>query len=142
MLLRAAGTPGIDFATFQDDFDLDQNGGAPRNNFDSVAQEVRKKYPAVSFTNEPFPKGGGEKKLARVEEFLAARRPVIVSLANAPFGGSGWHIMVVVDATATELTLLEYVDQQGIAHTKVISKADFAAIHDNYAGGDEIAYLQ
>ena len=142
ILLRAAGTHGINFATFQDDFDLDQNGGAPRNNFDSVAQEVRKKYPSVNFTNEPFLKGDGNKKLARVEEFLAERRPVIVSLANAPYGGRGWHIMVVVDATATDLILLEYVDQQGTPHTKSISKADFVYIHDNFSGGDEIAYLQ
>lgn len=142
ILLRAANTSGINFATFQDDFDLDQNGGAPRNNFDSVAQEVRKKYPTVTFINEPFPKGDGRKKLARVEEFLAVQKPVIVSLANAPFGGRGWHIMVVVDATDTDLTLLEYVDQTGKAHIKTISKADFAAIHDKYAGGDEIAYLQ
>lgn len=141
-LLRAAGTPGIDFAAFQDDFDLDQNGGAPRNNFDSVAQEVQKKYPAVTFTNEAFPKGAGDKKLARVEEFLTNRRPVIVSLANAPFGGCGWHIMVVVDATTTHLTLLALVDLHGIAYVKTIAKADFVAIHDNYAGGDEIAYLK
>ena len=142
ILLRAAATPGIDFATFQDDFDLDQNDGPARNNFDSVAQEVQKKYPAIAFTNETFSKGDGDKKLARVEEFLAAQRPVIVSLANAPYGGPGWHIMVVVDATATDLILLEYVDQLGNAHTKTVSKADFASIHDNYPGGDEIAYLK
>ena len=142
ILLRAAATPGIDFAKFQDEFDLDHNGVTSRNTFDSVAQEVQKKYPAITFTKESFAKDEGNKKLARVEEFLAARRPVIVSLANAPFGGLGWHIMVVVDATATDLTFLEYVDQQGNPHTKIISKTQFAAIHDNYAGGDEIAYLE
>lgn len=142
ILLRAAGASGVDFAKFQDEFDLDLHGGAPRNNFGSVAEEVQKKYPSVVFTCEAFAKGDGQKKLARVEGFLAARRPVIVSLANAPFGGSGWHIMVVVDTTTTDLTLLEYVDSQGNAHTKSLSKAAFVTIHDNYEGGDDIAYLE
>jgi hypothetical protein len=50
--------------------------------------------------------------------------------------------MVVVDATATDPTLLEYVDRQGNAHTRILSKADFVIIHDNYEGGDDIAYLE
>src|SRR5687768_10867043 len=38
MILRAAGAQGIDFATFQEDFDLDlgwRQGIEPRNNFGS-----------------------------------------------------------------------------------------------------------
>jgi hypothetical protein len=141
ILLRAAHTPGIDFETFQEEFDLDRQGDAPRNNFSSVAEAIQKRYPYVTFNCEGFAKGDGQTKLARVEEFLDAKRPVIVSVANAPFGGTGWHIMVVVDATAENLTLLEYVDPQRRPHTKTISKADFVKIHDDYEGGDDIAYL-
>jgi len=141
ILLRAAGATGIDYASFQDDFDLDQYGGAPRNNFISVAGEVEKKYPFVKFTCDSFAKGDGDKKLARVEGFITDRKPVIVSLANAPFGGRGWHIMVVVDATENDLTLLDHVDQDGAARTRIISKKWFVRIHDAYQGGDEIAYL-
>jgi hypothetical protein len=89
ILLRAAGVTGINYASFQDDFDLDQHGGVPRNHFISVAEEIQKRYPFVEFSCESFAKRDGDKKLARVEHFVTHRRPVIVSLANAPFGGSG-----------------------------------------------------
>lgn len=141
ILLRAAGVTGIDYASFQDNFDLDQYGGAPRNNFISVAEEVQKNYPFVKFTCDSFAKGDGDKKLARVEDLISTRKPVIVSLANAPFGGLGWHIMIVVDATEDDLTLLDYVDGNGRANTRTISKKWFVSIHDHYPGGDEIAYL-
>jgi hypothetical protein len=141
ILLRAAGVTGINYESFQDEFDLDRYGGAPRNHFVSVAKEIQKKYPFVEFMCDSFAKGDGGNKLARVECFIAQRKPVIVSLANAPFGGCGWHIMVVVDATEDTLTLLEYVDQIGTARTITISKKEFVRIHNEYPGGVEIAYL-
>ena len=141
ILLRAAGVTGVDFTSFQDDFDLDKEGGQARNHFYTVAAEIQKKYPFIEFKCETFAKGDGDKKLARVEEFLTRMRPVIVSLANAPYGGVGWHIMVVLDATNHDLVLLEYVDQSGNPKTKTVSKQDFVTIHDKFLGGDEIAYL-
>ena len=39
---------GVDLDSFQDEFDLDEDiaeGVQPRNNFDSVADAVRAKYP-------------------------------------------------------------------------------------------------
>ena len=142
MLLRAAGTSGIDFTTFQDDFDLDQHGGAPCNNFETVAEAIEKKYPQAKFSTESFAKGEGHKKLARGQEYLAAKKPVIVSLSNVPFGGPGWHIMVVVDESPTDLTLLQYVDKHGRLSTLNLPKALFATIHDNFEGGDQIAFLK
>ena len=106
-----------------------------------VAESVREKYPFVAFTCESFAKGDGSKKLERVENFIAQKQPVIVSLANEPFGGTGWHIMVVVDSTANDLLLLESVELNGTKHTKAVSKNQFVRIHDEYQGGDEIAYL-
>jgi hypothetical protein len=141
IILRAAGVIEIAYESFQDDFDLDQHGGAPRNNFESVADEIHRKYPFVEFACDSFAKGDGAEKLARIEYFIGHRRPVIVSLANAPFGGRGWHIMVVVDATKEALTLLEYVDRNGMAMTVTISKEDLVRIHNEYPGGKEIAYL-
>lgn len=141
IILRAARVTGIAYESFQDDFDLDQHRGTPRNNFESVAEAIHRKYPFVEFACESFAKGNGDEKLARIECFLAHRRPVIVSLANAPFGGRGWHIMVVVDATEEALTLLAYVDQNGMARTVTISREDLVRIHNEYPGGDEIAYL-
>lgn len=142
MMVRAAEIKGIDLAGFQDDFDLDKNGGQPKNHFVSVGKAVQAKYPEVEFSCEPFPKGKGKDKVARMEELIRQKKPVLVSLSNEPLGGPGWHIMPVVDETADEFTLLEYVDPNGKAHTKPIKKAEVARIHDNYAGGDEIAYLK
>lgn len=90
ILLRAAKAEGICFDTFQDDFDLDQHGGTPRNNFGSVAAEVKKVYPNVVFTCKSFEKGEGNLKLECVERMISNKRPVLVSIALSP--GGGWHI--------------------------------------------------
>lgn len=141
IMLRAANVQGIDFGTFQDDFDLDRHGGPPQNHFNSVAEAVQKRYPHVEFSCETFQKGEGKNKLDRVEEFISQKMPVLVSITNEPNGGRGWHIMAVVDATDSELVLLDHVDQHGQAHTRTLSKGDFVKYHDNFKGGDEIAYL-
>ena len=58
ILLRAAGVEGIDLDSFQDDFDLDLAPGMPpRNNFESVADAVRAKYPSISFKRIGFKTG-------------------------------------------------------------------------------------
>ncbi len=52
MLLRAAKTENIDYETFQDDFDLDEDryrSEHPQNDFESVAKVVNEKYPHVNF---------------------------------------------------------------------------------------------
>ena len=58
MILRAAGVKNVNFTTFQDDFDLDQNakpGDQGKNNFDSVAKAVQAKYPHVHLKKRDFP---------------------------------------------------------------------------------------
>lgn len=140
-MLRAAGVTGINFANFQDDFDLDKDGGPPKNHFVSVGRAVQAKYPKVNFVCESFAKGKGQDKVARIEELLAKGVPVLVSISNEPQGGSGWHTMPVVDATADEFTLLVYVEQNGTVRTRSIKKADVAKIHECHAGGDDLAYL-
>jgi hypothetical protein len=59
MMLRAANVAGIDFASFQDDFDLDKNGGAPKNHLVSVGKAVQAKYPSPFPPNGPFKAGSG-----------------------------------------------------------------------------------
>jgi hypothetical protein len=142
IMLRAAKVEGINYKTFQDEFDLDKNGGVPRNHFDPIAKAIKSKYPQADICWETFPKGDGAKKLSRVEQFIRGQRPVLVSLANAAEGGKGWHIMLVVDSTDSELTLLNYVDKtNGRPVTKTVSKSRFVEIHDRFPGGDEIAFL-
>jgi hypothetical protein len=142
IMLRAAKVEGINYNTFQDEFDLDKNGGPPRNHFDPIAKAIKLKYPQVDICWETFPKADGAEKLARVEQFIRAQRPVLVSLPNAAEGGKGWHIMLVVDSSDTELTLLNYVDKtNGKPVTKTLPKSRFVEIHDKFPGGDEIAFL-
>jgi hypothetical protein len=143
MILRAVGAKGINFASFQDDFDLDVNLGRgqiePKNHFGSVASEIRKQYPWVDFDWKQF--STGSEKVRFIDEQLVKQQPVLISLAQAPFGGRGWHIMPVVDATEDQYLLLEFVESNGTLRTKWIAKADVAAIHDQHDGGCEVAFL-
>ena len=145
MLLRAAGAQGIDFTSFQDEFDLDQNvkaGKSPRNNFGSVADAVRQRYPNVNFQRVGFAAGKGADKLEFVEDRIAQKQPVLVSIAQKPFGGQGWHIMPVVDASDDELILLKEIKSDGERETLKLRKDEFVRIHDQYDGGDDVAYLE
>jgi len=145
MLLRAADVQGVDLDSFQDEFDLDQDiakGVPPRNNFDSVADAVRAKYPHLVFKTVSFSTGAD--KLAFIEEMIAAQhRPVLVSLfMGAVFQGSaGWHIMPVVEASDDELTLLHSVLADGRCQVLRVQKGELVRIHDEFPGGKEVAYL-
>jgi hypothetical protein len=65
MMLRAAGAKGIDYSTFQDEFDLDSSRTDAdqeyRNNVGSIANEIARKYPSVEFSfYDSAGKGSGE----------------------------------------------------------------------------------
>ena len=145
MILRASGATGIDFDSFQGDFDLDKDlppGAARVNHFGSVAAAVRQKYPSVVFAFRSFAKGDGAAKLAFIEEQLANRRPVLVSLALPPPGEGGWHIMPVVDLDDDSLTLLWSMSPEGRATLLKLPKPDLVRVHDLFPGGEEVAYLE
>ncbi|MBI4990664.1 hypothetical protein HZB96_01055 [Candidatus Gottesmanbacteria bacterium] len=145
ILLRAANVLYVDYATFQDEFDFDKNlkpGENPTNNFQSVADAISKKYPKIKFKIEPF--SSGQDKLKRIEELLAQKRFVLISLSMTPFpfGGQGWHIMPIVDIVNDVLILLIGVDSTGKKTLMKISKQEFVKVHDKYPGGNDIAYLE
>jgi hypothetical protein len=143
MILRAAGAQSIDFASFQDDFDHDIHLGngqtEARNNFGSVAASIRERYPWVVFEQQPFETGA--EKIAFIDSKVAEKTPVLISLAMQPFGQPGWHIMPIVDATDTEYLVLEFVESDGTPRTHWIKKATIAAVHDQFPGGKEVAFL-
>ena len=114
----------------------------PRNNFESVADAVRAKYPSISFKRIGFKTG--TEKLAFVEARIAQRQPVLVSLSLAAVtqGVQGWHIMPVVDGCDDELTLLNSVRPDGLREVWHLLKSDFVRIHDAFPGGDDVAYLE
>lgn len=146
MLLRAAGVEGVDYTTFQDEFNLDigkiQGRDVFENNFVSVATAIQEKYTILKFAYKKFKQGEGCKKLNAIEELLKNGRFVLISLSNIIFGGTGWHIMLIVDADEELLHLLLMVDKDGNPDVRPIKKADFVHIHDNYDGGNDIAYLE
>jgi hypothetical protein len=143
MLLRAAKVETINFDTFQDEFDLDKDRKPeeiPKNDFESVANEIRKKYPAIIFKRIIFV--NGEEKLRFIEDCLSKHQLVLFSLSLVPFGHPGWHIMPIVDADEEYLFLLNWVDEDGKPDVKRIRKFDLVYIHDNFPGGNDVAYLE
>jgi hypothetical protein len=145
MILRAAGVQGVDFGTFQDEFDLDmarQPSEPFRNDFESVASAIQAKYPPVRFKVNIFAQLDGLGKLRFVEEHVSQQRPLLISLAQAPFGGGGYHIMPVVDMDDHTLTLLKILSADGNPQLQQLPKSELVRIHDNYPGGKDVAYLE
>lgn len=146
MILRAAHVSGIEFASFQDDFDLDKDsptGGPYRNNFKSVAASIQAKYPRVCFEAVRFDHGKGGDKLIFVEQHLQQKSPLLISLALEPFGWPGhYHIMPVVDIDDDTLTLLVIMKPDGNPELLPLAKQKFVQIHDSHQGGDDVAYLK
>ncbi len=145
MILRAAKVKQVDFATFQDDFDLDKQLGkgqtAPRNNFVSVAEAIRKKHPNIVFEQQVFETGAD--KIAFIDKQLKTRKPLLVSVAVVQDGQlRGWHIMPIVDAKSSRYCLLQFVEANGEARIQWISKQQLADLHDQYEGGKDVAYLK
>ena len=141
ILLRAAGATGIDFATFQDEFDLERpevRTSELRNNFGSVADAVVARYPYVRFAERVF--DDGAEKVRAIDDLVAAGQPCLISLALSP--GGGWHIMLVVGTSPDELLLLNRLDADGTAVLTRASKINVAWRHDNWRGGKEIATLE
>ena len=145
MLVRAARITDVDLSAFQDDFDLDKNprpGDMPRNNFESVAAAVRAKYPHIQFRRLAFPQGRGADKLAFIESCLTSTRPVLVSLSLHGAGlGRGWHIMLAIGDTENEVLLLNKMLPDGKGEVVYVPKSDLVRIHDQFPGGDDVAFL-
>ena len=146
MLLKAAGVTYVDYSSFQEDFDLDigKTLGIDKfvNNFDSVSQVIQDSYSDIQFTREIFAKGEGKNKLAKIEALLRNSQFILISLAMSPFGDTGWHIMLVVDADKELLQLLYIVDAAGVSDVRPIKKVEFVQIHEDFDGGNDIAYLE
>jgi len=144
ILLRAVGASGINFDTFQDEFDLDKDRQAPpyANNFETVAAKVRDRYSAVDFQIRSFADNHGRDKLDFITQHFSDGRPILVSLNMSEFGGPGkCHIMPLLDMSADRLQLFYGMDQ-GTAKAMPIKTSDLVRIHDTYPGGREIAWLR
>ena len=142
-LLKMARTEKIDFDSFQEDFDLikkfnDSNAA----NFSSVAYEIKKVYPFINISILSYEKNEGQKKLNKIIELIDQGQPVLISLCINEFSDQkGWHIMPVIGVMDDELWLLTGNRTNGISEQFHINFSKFVYIHENYPGGNDIAFL-
>ena len=147
ILLRAANIQGIDYQTFQDEFDFDkylQNGKSGKNNFDTVRKAIMNKYPHITLESKKFLLGQGKDKLKFVEQYIEERPRILVSIWVQPSKPSErieFHIMPVLGSTDDNLVLLRAVNDNREPITQDISKSDFVHNHDNGKDGCDVAFL-
>jgi hypothetical protein len=139
MILRAAGVKGINYNTFQDDFDLEARG-ISTNSFGSVAKAVKDRYDHVNFKDKRFDKG--IEKLRFIEDRIKRKQPILVSVVLLPFTGKKkCHIAPVVNATVDELILLWTMRADRSKEIRKLCKSLLVRIHDKYEKGRDVAYL-
>ncbi len=142
-LLKMAGIKNVNYESFQDDFDLNKRFNDPgAANFKSVADEIKRIYPFINIEIESFSKKEGQKKVDKIKGLIEKDQPVLISLNITEFSGKkSCHIMPVIGISDNQILLLRsYVDIGkpdliGITFLKIIE------IHENYPGGEDIAYL-
>jgi len=135
-MLRTVEFPGIDFAGFQDEFNLQANGRGA-NDFISIANAVQAKYPEVKIEHREF--ASGEEKTAFARCLIEKGIPCLLSLALQPFGG--WHIVPVIYIDDSVMKTIWSVDADGRLAICELSLDDIIHRHNHWAGGKDMAWL-
>ena len=135
-MLRTVEFPGIDFAKFQDEFNLQANGRGA-NDFVSIANAVQAKYPNVKIEHREF--AIGEEKVAFVRYLLEKGIPCLLSLALQPSGR--WHIMPIIYIDDRVMKTIWSVGSDGKPVIHKYSLADIVNRHNRWAGGKDVAWL-
>ncbi len=144
IILRAAEVKGINYESFQDDFDLDKDRKPDElhfNSFGSVANAINQKYPFVSFTEKTFDKGDGNKKIKFIEDIVSQKIPLLISLSQPPYNKNIWHTFLVVAMNEKELILYGGMFSPDQYDIRQILKSEIIRIHDEYEGGKDVAFL-
>jgi hypothetical protein len=95
----------------------------------------------VELKAEAWAQGNGHEKLLFIEKHLTNNRPLLISLSLEPLGIPNWHTVPAVDMDATTVTLLRAMRPDGTHQLEKINKCMLVQIHDNFKGGDDVAYL-
>jgi hypothetical protein len=135
-MLRVVDLPEIDFERFQDEFNL-QAIGIDENNFDSIAQAVQTKYPAVKIAHKDFQ--NGIEKGEFIKWLVEKGIPCLLSLALRPNGG--WHIMPIIYIDDRVLRTIWSVEANGKVNLCEFTTDDIINRHTNWAGGKDVAWL-
>ena len=140
-LLRMANISGINYNSFQDEFDLNMKN--MNGNFNSVATAIKNVYPSINIKINTYNKGAGQEKLNKILEIFNLNQPVLASVNQHELtGGDDCHIMPVIGIWNDSLLLLESYSPNSMAILFDFPFTKFIEIHQRYPGGDDIAYLQ
>src|SRR5690349_11050286 len=115
ILLRAAQVTGVDFDTFQEDFNL-QARGLAENNFESVKDAIMQQYPHLKLQVKAFPTGG--EKAAFLERRFQQGEAVLASIYLGPEIRNGQlvhicHIMPLLRIVGDEFVFLGVMRSSG-----------------------------
>lgn len=136
-MIRVSGVEGVSLKDFQEKYNLQRRGIAP-NSFDTIAEAVNHDYPQIHIQFRTFILG--EEKVPFIFNLLENGTPSILSLALSPKGG--WHIMPVIEFKNGIFYLLNKVTQAGIIEICEIDKYDLIRRHDEWPGGNDVAWLE
>lgn len=138
-MLRYRQAQGIQFDTFQDEFNL-QARGVAENNFGHVPRAVRERYPATQFEHVDLGPGRAEEKFELLEQRVDDGVPSILSVSLGPEGG--WHIAPVVSIDAEHVMLLWFVHPDRIAELRLYPRSELVRRHREWRGGSDFLALK
>ena len=134
-MLKYVNKSGINYTTFQDEFDLIRNGQGS-NDFVSIKKAIDAKYGDVGIHTKGFP--DAQKKIAFMQQKIASDEPCLISLAVQ----GGWHIMPVVGCDLECARFIHDVDQNlRVVSLWVVTYADIVA-RQSTSGGDDLAWIE
>jgi hypothetical protein len=134
-LIRVSGIEGVDLSTFQDEFNL-QARNIDNNSFDSVANAVEQKYQDIKIDRKAFPTG--REKVDFVKDLLEQGKPCLLSLIISK---GNYHIMPVIYIDDSIMITIHHMESSGIIQLLRLDLRDVIYRHDNYSGGNDVAWL-
>lgn len=115
-LLRSAGALGIDYAKFEDEFDL----GA-LNDYPTVARAIERKYPDVRFAWSHFK--SSEESMQFIERSIDEGRPIVLGLRGS---ATSTHIVPVLGYDDKWVYYLNYAHADGTKDVRAIRRWELA----------------
>ncbi len=120
---------GIDFATFQEDFDLEARG-IEGNGFGSVAAAVSISHPNVQTAHIHF--DDADAKLLRIRECIDGQVPCVLAVLQI---GQPFHAVPIVEAHSGSIAVL-WLDAGSIeGQRREFTDEEIKGWHENDGGG-------
>lgn len=134
-MLKYANVSKVNYATFQDDFDLIQKRlGA--NDFVSIKKAIDAQYGDVGIRTQGF--SDPQVKIAFMQKRVANDQPCLISLAIC----CGWHVMPVIGCDCGHAQLIHDVDKNlQVVNVWVVAYADIVA-RQLTSGGNDLAWWE